>query len=164
VKIIDLPVVGLQTDTLKALGEMVRSGRTAVLVETASGHAVLNADTAIEALRGPAAAHTLADIYLADILTDATDSVSPGGWRGIEENGVKVVQSTFKVRGVDRLLVGLSGQEGTGWLAVSDDEFGRRLGFQLVYCTCPKDADEIWQPFEVPDRVCPNHQVPLNCT
>src|ERR1700728_4304571 len=147
--------------TLQALDQMARSGRTAVLVETQSGHAVLLANTAIEALRRPMSARKLSDIDFTNLVTDATGSVSPRGWRGPNNIEMDVVKSTFKLRGVDQLLVGVVGTKKSGWLVVSDDEYGRRLGYQLVYCTCPSGPDEIWQPFEVPDRICPNHQVPL---
>src|SRR6202034_4721286 len=107
VKIIDLPIVDFRMGTLQALDQMARSGRTAVLVETQSGHGVLLANTAIEALRRPMSARKLSDIDFTNLVTDATGSVSPRGWRGPNNIEMDVVKSTFKLRGVDQLLVGV---------------------------------------------------------
>jgi hypothetical protein len=160
-KIIDLPIVPVGTDGVKALDRMVQAGRTAVLVQTPSGHVLLNAQTAIQALRQRQHPSVLVSLGILDVLADATGLVSPSTSRrpsGVELN---LIGSTLTNRGVAQALLGIEGSN--GWLAIEDDQLAGRLGFQLMFCTCPSDPNEVFQPYEVQGGMCPNHGVPVKC-
>jgi hypothetical protein len=161
-KIIDLPVVSTSTGIIEALEQMARGGRTAALIETPSGYSILQAHTAMEALRQaqPRPTRTLANITTKDTVPVVGGVALPAARNRIGAKELSLMSTALMRRGVSRGVLGIQGS--TAWLALDDNE-ARHLGYQIIFCTCPSDPDEVYQPYEAPDRICPNHGVPLNC-